>query len=234
MKVNISIDDISPHPLSSTRVLDRCNEMIKERPDIKFSIFVPVAYWRTKRPETITKSPLDIRMFPAFCDQLRHLPKENYEVCMHGLFHGIPGVSDNDEFQYLSYEEALEKFKIIRAIIHESGLENIFKNVFRPPAWRMSAESIAAAKDAGIEVLALSPKDYAMQTYAGADKTFKNVVYYTCNPPFDQLQKFDKNEIVYHACEWDKNYLDEHKSNDLLEWLKTQEDVEFVFIEGLL
>ena len=34
--VNISIDDVSPHPLSSTKVLERCYEMIEEFEDIKF------------------------------------------------------------------------------------------------------------------------------------------------------------------------------------------------------
>jgi hypothetical protein len=40
-KVNISIDDISPHPQSSTKVLDRCFELINVFPEIKFSLFIP-------------------------------------------------------------------------------------------------------------------------------------------------------------------------------------------------
>ena len=43
-KVNISIDDVSPHPLSSVKVLERCYEIIKVFPDVKFSLFVPIAY----------------------------------------------------------------------------------------------------------------------------------------------------------------------------------------------
>ena len=32
--VNISIDDVSPHPKSSTKVLDRCFELIEQFPEL--------------------------------------------------------------------------------------------------------------------------------------------------------------------------------------------------------
>ena len=41
-RVNISIDDISPHPQSSAKVLHRCFDLIKIFEDIKFTIFVPL------------------------------------------------------------------------------------------------------------------------------------------------------------------------------------------------
>jgi hypothetical protein len=155
-------------------------------------------------------------------------------VCLHGLYHGIPGTSDNDEFQHLQYEDALRKFSQIQTIISEAGLKNIFKPVFRPPAWRMSPQSIMAAKDSGIRTLALSPKSYAKESYDGGDEKFGNVVYYVCNPPFDPLVSHASNEIVYHACEWDKNYLSENLAKDLKNWLMTQDGVEFCFIEDML
>ena len=52
--VNISIDDVSPHPRSSIKVLDRCHELISDYPDIKFTLFVPISYWRTMRPDIST------------------------------------------------------------------------------------------------------------------------------------------------------------------------------------
>ena len=58
MKINISIDDVSPHQFSSTNVLDRCFELIQAFPDIKFTLFVPVAYWRTIKPTTTTKEQI--------------------------------------------------------------------------------------------------------------------------------------------------------------------------------
>lgn len=231
MKINISIDDVSPHPMSSVKVLDRCHELISKFPSIKFTLFIPMAYWRSVKPEIATKYPLRVDAFPEFCKTLHSLNPDNFELCYHGLFHGIPGKSDNDEFQYLNKHEAIEKFILMFKIANEAKLN--MKPVFRPPAWRMSPDAIDAAKECGIKTLALSPKQYAKQTYAGAENTFRKVVYYNCNPPFDELTCHDSLEIVYHACEWDKNYLSVELSNHLSDWLEKQENFDFCFIEDL-
>lgn len=233
MKVNISIDDVSPHPKSSVNVIKTCQRLIEDFNDIKFTLFVPIAYWRTIRPGTATSRPLYLNEHPDFCETIKSLSPRNYEVCYHGLHHGIPGKSDNDEFQNLSHEAAMSKFGEMKRIVQASGLEETFKPVFRPPAWRMSPGAILAAKDFGFKVLALSPKEYARQTYGSEDEKFGKVVYYTCNPPFDPLEKHEKNEIVYHACEWDKNYLSEDAAEILKTWLKDQDDVEFEFMENM-
>lgn len=233
--VNISIDDVSPHPKSSIKVVDRCFELIDIFPNIKFSLFVPVAYWRTIRREVSTPAPLRIEKYPDFCKFIENLPKKNFEICFHGVYHGIPGKSDNDEFQSLSYEEAFKKFTDMKQIVKSSGLEKTFKPIFRPPAWRMSPGSIQAARDAGIRVLALSEKEYAKKTYAGEDEKFTSVLYYNCNPPFDPLFLSQKTEIVYHACEWDKNYLSKEMSRELSYFLKINRDnIDFCFIADMI
>lgn len=233
MKVNISIDDVSPHPLSSTRVLDRCQELIEKFPNIKFSLFVPTGYWRTVKPETATTAPLLLHKFPEFCETLRSLPKDNYEICYHGFFHGIPKNSDNDEFRDLNEEQSRYKFSYMMGVAKLAGLGELFKPIFRPPAWRMSPNAIKVAEEVGIKLLALSPKEYAKKYYAGAEDNFPKVVYYNCNPPFDPLEPKPNLEVVYHACEWDKNYLSKEHTQELSDWLKRQEEVEFVFLEGL-
>jgi len=233
--VNISIDDITPHPKSSLAVVERCLEVIKIYPDIKFSLFVPISYWRTIRPETVTKSPLQINLFPDFCNSLKNLPKKNFEICYHGYYHGIPGKSDNDEFQYFNYEEANERFKAMFEVVSLAGLEKVFKKIFRPPAWRMSPDAIKSARDSGIKLLALSPKEYAKNTYMGEEDKVNDVVYYNCNPPFDNLNLYKKTEIVYHACEWDKNYLSVEKTESLNHFLNSNKDnISFSFLEGML
>ena len=230
MKVNISIDDVSPHPKSSINVIRNCEKIIDAHPNVKFTLFIPIAYWRTVRQDVKTQHPLAIDAYPDFCDSLKKLPRKNYEICLHGLFHGIPGVNDNDEFNNLSYEEATSKFQMIYRIITNAGMINVFKPVFRPPAWRMSSEAIRAAKDFGIKILALSPKDYAKQTYRGEDEKFKDVVYYNCNPPFDPLTHHETNEIVYHACEWDKNYFSTYMKDQLMQWINGINGVQFSFM----
>ena len=234
--INISIDDISPHPRSSTRVLDRCFEMINVFPEIKFSLFVPVAYWRTRKPGTATRQPIFIndQIHVQFCEELRSLPDKNFEICYHGYHHGIPGISDNDEFKNLSYKEAFDLFQKMFKTVSSAGLEKKFKKIFRPPAWRMSPDSIIAAKDCGVEILALSEWPYAIDSYGGQDKVFGNVVYEKCCPPHKDLKLYEKTEIVYHACEWDKNYLSKELSKELELFLKSCDDFSFCFLEEMI
>jgi len=234
INLNISIDDVSPHPLSSVKVLDRCYEIIDKFPDVKFSLFIPIAYWRTIKKGTITDFPLRIDKFKDFCNTLLSLPDKNFELCYHGLCHGIPGKSDNDEFQYLNYDDALHIFLMMSKIVENANLKDKFKKIFRPPAWRMSPDAIKAADEFGYDILALSPKEYAKKIYCGKDEEFKNVVYYNVNPPYDELKLFNNTEIVYHACEWDKNYLSVKMKDDLINFLNTnKEKINFCFLEGL-
>ncbi len=70
-KVNISIDDVSPHPRSSAKVLDRCHEFIEIFPNIKFTLFVPTAYWRLI--DEPNQEPYYLHKYPEFCDTLKKL-----------------------------------------------------------------------------------------------------------------------------------------------------------------
>jgi predicted deacetylase len=232
-KINISIDDVSPHPKSSVAVLDRCHELIEEFPNIKFTLFIPIAYWRTMKNSIATEKPLLITESSSFCEELKELPENNFELAYHGYYHGIPGRSDNDELRDLNYEEAVFLYKKMFDEVARTDLK--FKNILRPPAWRMSPEAIRAAKDVGFEILALSPEKYpdGSLDYKGEDKKFGNVVYYNACPPYKPLKVYDKTEVVYHACEWDKNYLDEKKTKKLSEFIKNN-DVKFCFMKEMI
>jgi predicted deacetylase len=215
-KLNISIDDVSPHPESSIKVLDHCDELLRAFPDIKFTLFIPLAYWRTINHAT--ENPLYISEYPEFVDALKRLPKNSFELGIHGYHHGIPYKSNNDEFATISYRDAEEKFKLIYEEINKTGLR--FKPIFRPPAWRMSGEAIECSIDQGIKVLCLSPADYAMRSYEGRETT-TDVVFMTACPPIIDIMFKPKIELVYHACEWDSNYFSRKKSDELmksLEW----------------
>ena len=233
-QVNISIDDVSPHPMSSVKVLDRCFETIEIFPDIKFTLFVPMAYWR-QRPPTRTEIPLELQVFPDFCDIIRDLPKKNFEIGYHGLWHGVPPHNNNDEFKEVDYETADKKLKNMFHIEHVAKLKGIFKPIFRPPAWKLSPDGFKACSDNGIDIFAISPKEGPKSVYSGADEAYK-CVYYNCNPPFDPLVMHPKTEIVYHACEWDRNYLSVEKTKELIDFLKKydNEPLEFCFMDGLL
>ena len=235
-QVNISIDDVSPHPLSSVRVLDRCYELIDIFPDIKFTLFVPLAYWR-QSGNTRTNVPLEIHQFPEFCKTIRNLSSKNFEIGYHGLWHGVPPNNNNDEFRDLNYDTARKKLNNMLYIQKLAGLDDKFSPIFRPPAWKMSPEAFKACHDVGIRIFAVSPKEVPQQTYAGADKNY-DCVYYNCNPPFDPLRMYPRTEIVYHACEWDRNYLSAEKTKELIEFLKAHDSgyvpTVFSFMEPMI
>lgn len=230
-KINISIDDLSPHPRSSINVLQNCYKLVNEFPDIKFTLFIPLAYWRTIG-DTKTKTPLHIHKYKDFCEIIKNLNKNNFEIGYHGYYHGIPYKSNNDEFQYLTEYETDNKIELMTKELEKAGLNNIFKKLFRPPAWRMSQGAIKSFKKNKFQVLALSKQKYALEIYNNEQFNFSKVNYYNLNPPFIPLKELDKQylNIVYHACEWDKNYLSDDKTKELISFLKTIENKEFIFM----
>lgn len=234
--VNISIDDVSPHPLSSLKVINNCNKILKEFPDCKFTLFVPISYWRTCKSGVATKTPLPIDKFPDFCKILKLLNPNNFEIAYHGYHHGIPGKSDNDEMRWLSFDEMKKLLAIMKNTVKNAGCENVFKNILRPPAWRMSPEAIEACVGE-IDILALSPDKYedGSLDYGGKDIEFGNVVYFNACPPFKPLSLYPKTEIVYHACEWDKNYLGDQLTQELVGFLRTNKDnIKFCFMDEMI
>lgn len=230
-KINVSIDDISPHPRSSIAVLLQCFRVIEKFPSAKFTLFIPLAYWRTIGV-TATQRALAIDEFPDFCSVLRDLPTDNFELAYHGLHHGIPGKSNNDELQHVSLEEARGIIDRMLTIASNANLIDRFKPILRPPAWRMCPEAFQACVEKGIHTFALSPDEYALATYAGAQDQLR-CIYYDAAPPFKPLVGGSDSEVVYHACEWDKNFLSEELTNELTTFLEKNE-FEFVFLEGLL
>ncbi len=232
-KVNISIDDVTPHPMSSVNVLKQCTRILEKFPEAKFTLFVPTSYWRSIGV-TMTGGPLPLDKFPDFCAVIKSLPKNTFEVCYHGYHHGIPTISNNDELQSINFQEALELIERMVNITHSAGLNDVFKPILRPPAWRMSSAAFDACEKLGIHTFALSPDDYALKTYNNAYEN-RRVIFYNCCPPSKPLKLFEKTEIVYHACEWDANYLSSSLCDQLIEFLDAnKDDIEFSFIEGLL
>lgn len=232
--LNISIDDVSPHPHSSLDVLRQCEKIHSVFPDARFTLFVPTAYWRTMRAGIATERPLVIDKHDSFADALCRLANTGrFEICYHGHYHGIPHISDNDEFATLNYAQAHERLTDMINIANSLD-KSVFKPIFRPPAWRMSPDSFRAADDLGMRMFALSSREYAQNTYKGANMTH-NVVYYTAAPPNEPLELVELTEIVYHACEWDVNYLSDERVNELLEFLTIHVGkYRFAFIEELI
>ena len=155
-KLNISIDDVSPHPRSSTAVLKQCERIIKKYPQAKFSIFIPLAHWRTRRPEVATRHPFIISDYPDFCDTLRNLPRDNYEICYHGYYHGIQGENDNNEFLDMNYDQASERFNLMKDVVKKAKLEEVLSQYLDLQTGKLGPEAWDALSDGGIELFAIN------------------------------------------------------------------------------
>ena len=74
-----------------------------------------------------------------------------------------------------------------------------------------------------------------MENVTKCNKNFNHVVYDTCAPPFKQLQLSTKTEVVYHACEWDKNYLNIEKCDELSKFIEYNiSNIKFSFLKEMI
>jgi hypothetical protein len=237
-RINISIDDITPHPRSSIRVVENCLRIISRVPSAKFTLFVPTAYWRTvpAPPESICSVPYYLPNFPDFCQQLMSLPDDSFEIGFHGHHHGIPGKSNNDELKSVSFDEAREIYGKMFNAVQEAGLGSKFKMMLRPPAWRLSADAFDAARGV-FDLLALNPDPMYHEVYGGKqhDSHWRvRTVFADAYPPILPVpEKWERLELVFHACEWDKNYLTPALADSVIDLFQAA-DAEGAFIGDLI
>ena len=225
-KINISIDDMCPHPQSSVKVLDMCYDILENFPNVKFSLFIPMSYTRYK------EKSYPINEYKNFCSILKSLPLESFELGWHGYYHGILNQSNNDEFRYLSYPEACDVLDKMFMMAKVSGVYDLFSPVLRPPAFWMSPQSIKACEDKGIKTLSLISSSCHKECYGGADEKFYNVVYYDYISSSSPIILKDRLQILYHACEWDKSYFSKKMVNKLKDFLLNNK-IEYSFIRDL-
>lgn len=225
--LNISIDDVSPHINSSTTILDQCHNLTRKYPNIKFSLFIPMAYWRTLKNGQSTTEPLFLYKYKDTCDILRSLNSSNFELCYHGVYHGIPGLDNNNEFRDLSQKEADDKFEFMSNIAQRCGLS--FKNIFKPPAWKMSPFAIKSAKERNI-LLELCKSEQTLINYDREDTNVKVVYSTNCTPQLG-ISLEPIMTLTYHACNWDPSFFTPLVDNLDRFINKNHHNIEFMFLE---
>ena len=248
MKKNIiiSIDDISPHDYSGMNAINNCMAVLKKYPDVKFVFFIPVAFKRVSgrvdiiarkdKPivNIINKEPLYISKYKSFCKTLLSLPKENFQYGYHGYFHSKidrPNRSNNNEFKNLTYQETINKIDLMENEVKKSGLETRFSKIFRPPGWTISNEAVKAFLDKGYTLHLNKNVDYDLTNI----NNYENKIFYSDYAPPEVPLKQTKDDtihIVYHACEWLRNFFDVDQFNSLIEfYMKEQDAINYKFLE---
>jgi len=224
LKINVSIDDVSPHKKIGLDAVHRILNVIDKFSGLKVSLFIPTAI---RRYASGDKKSYCLEDYPKFVDQLKALPPANFEICYHGHKHGNKSHrKNNDEFRYLKRRDALDILNRSRQIFDHVGLKA--RKVFRPPGFWLSKDSFGACSDFGIKVLALHRAKRYRKCYKGCHETYNHVVYVSKQKP-DFPNEF---EMLYHAGRDQKDCFNKRKSRELIEILnKKKEKISFIFME---
>lgn len=235
LNITISIDDICPHQYSGKKTIENCKKLLEMNPNLKFIFFIPIAYKRISgrvnilsepnNPEVniINKTPLYLSNHKEFCKLVFNLPPENFQFGYHGYFHSKidrPGRSNNGEFKQLSYQETISKIKLMEAEVSKTILKDRFVKIFRPPGWAISNQGIKAFLDQGYTLHLSKSVPYDFQNIEKS--LLKKIYYYDYSPPGSNLENPKKEDIhiVYHACEWLRNYMSIEQIDVLLDFYK--------------
>lgn len=221
-RFNLSLDDYSPR--NGTNDISWCFNLIKKYPDIKINLFVPAAYCRLGEvPHYLSKNL-------EWVEYVNKLPKENFRINFHGLYHRRTGDpkhynSNNDEFQFLNTEQAE---KIVSRMINEFDIAGIeYKKIFRPPGWRISESAARVLTKKGFIIA--GNKQY----YKVISKKIKDVKWVSYNWDLTGPCNNLKDIIAYgHTSNWTNNYMDEDRFK-LIDEALSKEDFEYVFMEEL-
>lgn len=222
MKINISIDDISPMP-DNQFIFEQCEKIIKVYPNVKFTLFLIMAHKKMNEDKIYF---LDKNV--CFLNKIKNLSPENYELAWHGWYHSCKNISNNDEFKYLNSYETLEIFNQMKNMAESSGIISRMESVFRPPAFWINKESARALFESGITHFALSKLPHHMKYYygdSGLNWNFGKINYFDSMPSVVKCGRKDCLSMVFHAGNASKNFLNADK---LVNFIKLN-DCEFFF-----
>jgi peptidoglycan/xylan/chitin deacetylase (PgdA/CDA1 family) len=227
MLINLSVDDLTYHSDSNMSVIEGANYIIKAMPQALITLFIPAAYWRTVKNNK-NPTPLFLSNNELFVNELKALPSQ-YEFAYHGYFHGIENVSNNDEFKYLSTEEAIHKIELMEEEVKKCGLEDRFKKIFRPPGWGINDDVIQVFLNKGYHLSLASEAPFSNNF---AQIQHPMISYYNVSPPMKSLDLFEKTSVVYHACTWSKNYLSIEAAQQFIDFYKDK-DIQLVSLDKI-
>lgn len=225
-KFNLSLDDFAPYKRSGLyfESIEWCDKLIEKYPEIKINLFVTAAFCRLgEQPCYLTKNP-------EWVKKVNNLPKSNYSINFHGLYHrrtdGKHPNSNNDEFMYLRGEQANVVIDTMIKEFDKAGLKH--KNVFRPPGWKISTSATKALTDRGFIIA-------GNQSYYDLHKDrVPGLRWVSYN--WDLTKLCDLSGDIYafgHTSSWTNNYMDETRFK-LIDDVLSKELFEFAFIEELL
>jgi len=202
MLFNLSLDDFAPYYNSGLyfESIYKCKQLVALFPAIKINLFVPAAFCR------LGETPCYLTRFPEWVRAVNDLPKNNFQIGLHGMyhrrskedfnFHGTDG--NNDEFKDLSYDETNIIIDSMIKEVDTAGL--VYAPVFRPSRWSISYAAAKALNDRGFIISSLE------------QHRFSDIKW--ISPTWDMRSDAPKNMDLFvcgHTSNWTSNYLNDEK-----------------------
>lgn len=207
MKINISIDDISPMP-ENCLIFEQCEKLIQFYPNIKITLFLIMAQKKMNEDQIyyFDKNIL-------FLNKIKNLSPINYEFAWHGWHHSYKDMSNNDEFKYLNTNDTKDIFNKMKDMADSSGILSRMESIFRPPAFWINKESACALNQSGITHFALSQLEHHIKYYYenGQNWNFGETNYFDIMPPIIKCKRKELMSVVFHAGIYSKNFLNADK-----------------------
>lgn len=229
-KFNLSLDDFSPHPNAGLNFesIKWCDKLIEIYPDLKINLFVPSSYRRINGPTYHLTSNKE------WTNKVDALWKGNYRVNFHGLHHSrqlwprkqTEHISNNDEWEYISYGEAKQLIERMVAEFKAVGLSHV--HTFRPPGWKVSTGAVKALIESGFKIAGNA------EYYRICGKKIKDLnkhwVSYNWDLTGPCTVTHDDIVAYGHTSDWTNNYMNEERYNLIKDYLDSEEH-EFRWIE---
>jgi predicted deacetylase len=202
---NLSIDDVSPINYWEES-LPWLLRLMRDYPQMKVSLFVIPQYKGAK-----------ISDYPKWLEMLKELPKENFELCLHGFTHEAQekgkGRNDWAEFELIDKNEAIQRLNWAESEMEKSGLEHA--KIFKAPCWYLSDEARKGIIEKGYKIVQIVGKQQDGDIVSGQLRPY--CIYAT------HISSSDKNT----------NYLNDRVYKAVTNIINLTRDIKFKFLSEI-
>ncbi len=197
---SLGIDDFSP-AIDFQRGMVWLMRLLKVYPDLKINLYI-IPFFKGKK----------IDESPDWVEFAKDLPKENFDLCLHGFTHQASN-ERWDEFAEISFDEATEKLEMAEKIMENAGLE--YSKVFKAPCWKLGEEARKAVLAKGYRIVSITGSQQEGDLVSGRWQPYCTYSTHTNN--------HDGNT----------NFVNEHLYEHVVSILKNSKNTEFKFMREI-
>ena len=218
IRIQVGIDDISWRPEQAIWSIIRQVDILVTY-GFYLDMFMPYALRRHDHERTYCIN--DNSGFIGEVKRLKLEYKNNVRFFPHGYHHSAEGISVNDEFLYVPYNQLFNRLGLImKCDLYDHS-------TFRPPGWKISREGASALEGMGYKNLCLLRKYRDMGMYdTFMDTTKLNLHWCDYSPPdlplnIEEVIERGRLDVTYHCATFLDNHLTTQKALELCSFVDT-------------